>query len=151
MATTTSSPTSEGGTPDFTIVLRGYERTQVDMYIERLQATFRARLAPLARRTRAGAHRRGTLEAGMWLVGGCYNLVWRHCSLGEERTPAMAAGITFSEAGRWRSCWPSRCRLRRYPNGEGGSRGGCWRPSVQPDHGSMRSYRNMPQHVAANS
>jgi hypothetical protein len=63
-------------------------------YIERLQATFRARLAPLARRTRAGAHRRGTLEAGMWLVGGCYNLVWRHCSLGEERTPAMAAGIT---------------------------------------------------------
>ena len=27
-------------------------------YIERLQATFRARLAPLARRTRAGAHRR---------------------------------------------------------------------------------------------
>ena len=63
-------------------------------YIERLQATFRARLAPLARRTRAGAHRRCTLEAGMWLVGSCYNLVWRHCSLGEERTPAMAAGIT---------------------------------------------------------
>ena len=30
----------------------------------------------------------------MWLVGGCYNLVWRHCSLGEERTPAMAAGVT---------------------------------------------------------
>ena len=28
------------------------------------------------------------------MVGGCYNLVWRHCSLGEERTPAMAAGIT---------------------------------------------------------
>jgi hypothetical protein len=63
-------------------------------YIERLQATFRARLAPLARRTRAGAHRRCTLEAGMWLVGSCYNLVWRHCSLGEERTPAMAAEIT---------------------------------------------------------
>ena len=63
-------------------------------YIERLQATFRARLAPLARRTRAGAHRRCTLEAGMWLVESCYNLVWRHCSLGEERTPAMAAGIT---------------------------------------------------------
>jgi hypothetical protein len=27
-------------------------------YIERLQATFRGRLAPLARRTRAGVHRR---------------------------------------------------------------------------------------------
>lgn len=63
-------------------------------YIERLNATFRARLAPLARRTRAGAHKRSTLEAGMWLVGSCYNLLWVHRSLPEERTPAMAAGIT---------------------------------------------------------
>src|SRR5215210_3540209 len=63
-------------------------------YIERLQATFRARLAPLARRTRAGAHKRCTLEAGIWLVGACYNFLWKHCSLGEERPPAMAAGIT---------------------------------------------------------
>ena len=63
-------------------------------YIERLQATFRARLAPLARRTRAGVHKHCTLEAGMWLVGACYNFLWKHHSLGEERTPAMAAGIT---------------------------------------------------------
>ena len=63
-------------------------------YIERLQATFRARLAPLARRTRAGAHKQCTLEAGMWVVGACYNFLWKHRSLGEERTPAMAAGIT---------------------------------------------------------
>lgn len=63
-------------------------------YIERLQATFRGRLAPLARRTRAGVHRRCRLEAGMWLVGGCYNLVRVHRSLGEGRTPAMAAGLT---------------------------------------------------------
>jgi transposase-like protein len=63
-------------------------------YIERLQATFRARLAPLVRRTRAGAHKHCTLEAGMWLVGSCYNLLWAHRSLGEERTPAMAAGLT---------------------------------------------------------
>src|SRR4029450_2430734 len=36
---TPRSPTTDGaGTPDFTIVLRGYERTQVDMFIERLQA-----------------------------------------------------------------------------------------------------------------
>ena len=62
-------------------------------YIERLQATFRARGA-LARRTRAGAHKHSTLEAGMWLVGACYNFLWKHRSLGEERTPAMAAGIT---------------------------------------------------------
>jgi hypothetical protein len=63
-------------------------------YIERLNATFRARLAPLVRRTRAGAHKRSTLEAGMWLVGSCYNLLWVHRSLEEERTPAMAARIT---------------------------------------------------------
>lgn len=65
-------------------------------YIERLNATFRARLAPLARRTRAGAHKQCTLECGMWLVGSCYNLLWRHRSFGEEEecTPAMAAGLT---------------------------------------------------------
>lgn len=63
-------------------------------YIERLNATFRARLAPLVRRTRAGAHKRSTLEAGMWLVGSCYNLLWVHRSLGEGCTPAMAARIT---------------------------------------------------------
>lgn len=63
-------------------------------YIERLNATFRARLAALARRSRAGAHKRSTLEAGMWLVGTTYNLVLRHCSLAEGTTPAMAAGLT---------------------------------------------------------
>lgn len=63
-------------------------------YIERLNATFRERLAPLARRTRAGAHKQCTLECGMWLVGGCYNFLWAHRSLGGERTPAMAAGLT---------------------------------------------------------
>lgn len=63
-------------------------------YIERLNATFRERLAPLARRSRAGAHKHCTLEAGMWLTGTTYNLVWGHRSLGDGRTPAMAAGLT---------------------------------------------------------
>ena len=76
-------------------------------YIERLNATFRARLAPLARRTRCGVHQRGTLEAGMWLVGVCYNFCWPHQSLRRERgtgdppggkwvqsTPAQAARLT---------------------------------------------------------
>ena len=43
------------------------------VYIERLNATFRARLASLARRTRAGIHQMTTLEAGLWLVGPIYN------------------------------------------------------------------------------
>jgi hypothetical protein len=74
--------------------------------IERLNATFRARLAPLARRTRCGVRQRATLEAGMWLVGCCYNFCWDHRSLRdigedrrEKRTPAQAAVLTIT-AGR---------------------------------------------------
>lgn len=79
-------------------------------YIERLNATFRARLAPLARRTRAGVRKQVTLESGMWLVGVCYNFSWAHRSLRQEehgggggnkwieRTPAQAAGLT---SHRW--------------------------------------------------
>ena len=75
-------------------------------YIERLNATFRARLASLTRRTRAGVHRRNTLEAGMWLVGTVYNFCRPHRSLRQrvaaadaptrrwlDRTPAQAAGL----------------------------------------------------------
>ena len=74
-------------------------------YIERLNATFRSHLAPLVRRGRAIAHTLAALEAGLWLVGCCYNWCWSHGSLrlrapaggGRkwlERTPAMAAGLT---------------------------------------------------------
>jgi hypothetical protein len=75
-------------------------------FIERLNATFRQRLAPLARRTRALAHHADTLEAGMWTLGCVYNFCDYHQSLrvrlsvGEfghhwvPRTPAIAAGLT---------------------------------------------------------
>jgi hypothetical protein len=77
-------------------------------YIERLQATFRSRLAPLARKTRSAIRQRATLEAGMWLIGTSYNLCRAHRSLrlarksgtvGDERrwierTPAQAAELT---------------------------------------------------------
>src|SRR5215210_4827592 len=49
--------------------------------IERLQATFRSRLAPLVRRTRAAARQKATLKAGMWLVGTAYNFCRAHRSL----------------------------------------------------------------------
>jgi len=62
-------------------------------YIERLNATFRERLAPLARRSRAVARQGLTLYYGMYLVGTVYNFCSGHGSLG-GRTPAMAAGIT---------------------------------------------------------
>jgi len=62
-------------------------------YIERLNATFRARLAPLVRRGRAAVRQVATLEGGMWLVGTAYNFVTPHRSL-SNRTPAQAAGLT---------------------------------------------------------
>lgn len=67
-------------------------------YIERLNGTFRARLAPLARRTHHLVHRKEMLHAGMYLVGALYNFCTLHASLtmasGQQRTPAMAAGIS---------------------------------------------------------
>src|SRR6184192_2525572 len=69
-------------------------------YIERLNATFRERLAPLARRCRALARGTLTLEHGMYLVGTVYNFCTYHASLrlaaqatgtaATHRTPAMA-------------------------------------------------------------
>jgi transposase-like protein len=80
-------------------------------YIERLNATFRERLAPLARRCRARARHTLTLEHGMSLVGTVYNFCTYHASLrlaaqatgtaATNRTPAMAAGITDH-------CWTVR-------------------------------------------
>jgi transposase-like protein len=71
-------------------------------YIERLNATFRERWAPLVRRGRALARRTLTLEPGMYLVGTVYNFCTPHASLRSTTlraarracTPAMAAGIT---------------------------------------------------------
>lgn len=74
-------------------------------YIERLNATFRGRLAALVRKGRAIAHTESLLDHGMYLVGCSYNFCYFHDSLRVaapagstkkwvERTPAMAAGLT---------------------------------------------------------
>ena len=75
-------------------------------FIERLNATFRQRLACLVRRGRALARQIDTLEAGMYLVGCVYNFCTHHTSLRlklwiterrihwVQRTPAVAAGLT---------------------------------------------------------
>lgn len=75
-------------------------------YIERLNATFRQRLACLVRRGRALARQVDTLEAGMYLVGCVYNFCTHHHSLRlklwvterrihwVQRTPAVVAGLT---------------------------------------------------------
>lgn len=63
------------------------------VYIERLNATFRARLAGLVRRTRSLLRQEETLQAGMYLVGTVYNFCTPHQSLSGQ-TPAQAAGLT---------------------------------------------------------
>src|SRR5215208_984615 len=88
------------GTPARVETLR--QRSQGDggintAYIERLNATFRERLAALTRRGRALARRTLTLQHGMYLIGTVYNFCTPHASLPHARggtTPAMAAGIT---------------------------------------------------------
>ena len=64
--------------------------------IERLHATFRECLAPLARRCRALARHTLTLHEGMFLVGTVSTLCTPHTSLSQtqQTTPAMAAGLT---------------------------------------------------------
>ncbi len=76
-------------------------------YIERLNATFRARLAGLVRRGRSLVRQTATLRTGAYWVGTVYNFCTDHKSLrialavgrsGRRhwvpRTPAMAAGLT---------------------------------------------------------
>src|SRR6266849_5351925 len=95
------------GTPARVETLR--QRSQGDgvintAYSERLNATFRARLASLTRRGRALARRTLTLQHGMYLIGPVYNFCNPHTSLaqaGGKTTPAMAAGITDH-------CWSVR-------------------------------------------
>ena len=61
-------------------------------YIERLNATFRARMPALVRRTRGLARTCQRLETEMFWTGTLYNFCTVHTSL--EATPAMAAGLT---------------------------------------------------------
>jgi transposase-like protein len=94
-----------------TMLRRLLERTQGagtinTAYIERLFATFRARLILCARRTRHPARHIATVYAHVYLVGCLYNFCRVHTSL-LDRTPAMAAGLTdhrwsFSEFFWWR-------------------------------------------------
>ena len=66
-------------------------------YIERINATFRQRLAGLHRRTRCLRAKETALSHAVWLVGTVYNFCRAHRSLsgkGEFCTPAMAAQLT---------------------------------------------------------
>jgi transposase-like protein len=71
-------------------------------FIERLNGTFRERLATLTRKCRHAASKVETLHAGMYLIGCTYNFCTTHCALSKQEehggillsTPAMASGLT---------------------------------------------------------
>src|SRR5688500_4867432 len=72
---------------------QGIATTINTAYIERLNATFRAHLAPFARRTRCPARQLQAVAERVFLVGCLYNFCWPHSSL-NQKTPAWAAGLT---------------------------------------------------------
>lgn len=61
-------------------------------YIERLNATFRARMPVFVRRTRNLARKISRVEVELFWTGVVYNFCTKHSSL--EATPAMAADLT---------------------------------------------------------
>ena len=69
-------------------------------FIERLNGTFRERLASLTRKSRHAARRLRALETSMYLIGCSYNFCFAHHELskpshvGSPCTPAMAAGLS---------------------------------------------------------
>jgi IS1 family transposase len=69
-------------------------------FIERLNGTFRERLASLTRKSRHAARRLRALETGMYLIGCTYNFCVVHHELskashvGSACTPAMVAGLS---------------------------------------------------------
>ena len=69
-------------------------------FIERLNGTFRERLASLTRTSRHAARRLQVLETGMYLIGCSYNFCVAHHELSKAKhwgmacTPAMASGLT---------------------------------------------------------
>jgi len=72
-------------------------------FIERLNGTFRERLASLTRKCRYAASKMETVHTGMYLIGCTYNFCFAHHELSKSKakggfgfscTPAMASGLT---------------------------------------------------------
>jgi len=57
-------------------------------FIERLNGTFRERLASLTRKSRHAASRMSALHTGMYLIGCTYNFCWAHQELSKAKYQA---------------------------------------------------------------
>jgi transposase-like protein len=105
-------------------------------YIERLNATFRARLVNLVRRGRALARQESTLYQAAYLMGTIYNFCTDHDSL---RVAGIIGGHKWLPRQPWRPVWPTiagrstscsrtgcHCRAGRRPNTAAASRKRSW-------------------------
>ncbi len=119
-------------------------------FIERLNATFRERLASLTRKSRHAASRLRALHTGMYLIGCTYNFCIVHQELSKMKhwgtacTPAMASGLTdhlwsFGELLCYKvapSPWVEPKRRGRPPKQT--------EPHVTPTKGLSRPSRSRP-------
>ena len=114
-------------------------------FIERLNATFRERLATLTCRCRYGAHRLEALETDMYLIGCVYNFCVVHDDLssskhvGTPTTPAMAAGLTdqsfrVHELLLWKLAPPAWVETKRRGRPRRGATAGRKPVSARPAH-----------------
>ena len=130
-------------------------------FIERLNGTFRERLASLTRKSRHAAARLRALHTGMYLIGCTYNFCIVHQELSKTRhwgtacTPAMASGLTdhiwgFGELLSYKvapALWVEPKRRGRPPKQTGShaisttrqSRPSCSRPLVRLRKGVLCS------------
>src|SRR2546422_4092680 len=110
-------------------------------FIERLNGTFRERLASLTRKSRHAASRIQALHTGMYLIGCTYNFCCAHQELskakhwGKACTPAMASGLTDHV---WSICELLRYKVAPSPWVEPKRRG---RPKKQAEQTVMPSKR----------
>ena len=95
---------------DARLASSGGGQTLNTAYIERLNATFRSRLARLVRRPRSGARRQRMATLGMYPVGTVDNFCPLHDTLTNAQshrcTPSIAAGLTRHV---WEDGAPKRC------------------------------------------
>jgi len=116
-------------------------------FIERLNATFRERLASLTRKSRHAASRLQALHTGMYLIGCTYNFCIVHQELSKAKhwgtacTPAMASGLTDHV---WRVSEVLAYKVAPSPWVEPKRRG---RPSKQAEpRSSLTKRQSLPSH-----
>src|SRR5436853_7612382 len=87
-------------------------------FIERLNGTFRQRLASLTRRSRHAANRLKALETSMYLIGCSYHFCFPHHELSKTKhlgSPSTQAMATRLKDNVWSHCELFSYRIAPFP------------------------------------